>query len=461
MSLYYQDLLNVGESEGERIAFVKRAISAHKDSEEYKTAVIGYDYACRRNTTICNYQKMLYTISGKTVPDNWSANYKLGSNFLKRFVTQLNSYLLGNGITFNNEDTSNRLGDDFDHNVMEAGYEALIGAVSFGFWNYDHLEVFNIREYAPLYDEENGALMAGIRFWQVEDNKPLRATLYELDGYTEYIWNRRKTENGDADYIGEVLRDKRPYKQLARVSVADGEEIYDGENYDTFPIIPLYANKEKQAEIVGMRENIDAYDFIKSGFANDLDDASQIYWTITNAGGMDDIDLAQFLEKLKRVKAATVDDGEQVQSHTVEPPYAGREAALALIRSDLYDDFMALDTKAIASGAVTATQIEAAYEPLNQKADAYEYQVTKFIKGILKVAGIDDTPSYTRSVIVNKGEEIERVIQGAMFLTQPYCTKKILTLIGDADQYDDIQAEIDKQNMANAGMLEENPEGAE
>lgn len=462
MSLYYQDLQKIGDSENERIAFVKRAISAHKASDEYHTAMIAWDYACRRNTTICTYQKMLYTISGKTVPDNWSANYKLCSNFLKRFVTQLNSYLLGNGITFNEESTSEKLGKDFDHNVKEAGYQALLGAVSFGFWNYDHLEVFNIREFAPLYDEEDGALKAGIRFWQIEDNKPMRATLYELDGYTEYIWNLRSTDEKKEDYVGEVLKEKRPYKEKVRISNADGTEIYDGENYDGFPIVPLYANEEKQSEIIGLRENIDAYDLIKSGFANDLDDASQIYWTITNAGGMDDVDLAQFLEKLKTVKAAAVDDNEQVQSHTVEPPYAGREAALALLRSDMYDDFMALDTKAIASGAVTATQIEAAYEPLNEKADDYEYFVTAFINGILEIAGIDDTPSYTRSVIVNKGEEIEHVIQGAQFLTQQYCTKKILTLMGDVDQYDDVQAEIDKLMMAQAGMIpSENPEGEE
>ena len=461
MSLYYQDLLNVGESESERIAFVKRAIGSHKESQEYKTAVIGWDYATRHNTTINNYRKMLYTVSGKTVPDNWSANFKLGSNFLKRLCIQLNSYLLGNGITFNDANTKDKLGKSFDHQIKEAGYQSLIGGGAFGFWNYDHMEVFNLREFAPLYDEENGALMAGIRFWQIEDNKPMRATLYETDGYTDYIWNRRAENSTDTDYIGTVLHDKRPYKELTRTSTVDGTEIYDGENYDGFPIVPLYPNEEKQSEIVGLRENIDAYDFIKSGFCNDLDDASQIYWTITNAGGMDDIDLARFLEKLKTVHAVTVDDGEQVQSHTTEPPYAGRESALALIRSDIYEDFMALDTKSIASGAITATQIEASYEPMNEKADDYEYQVTQFIEGILKIAGIDDTPTYTRSIIVNKGEEIEHIIQGAMFLTQQYCTEKILTLLGDADKVDDIQAEIDKVNMAQAAMQENPDEGNE
>lgn len=454
MSLYYQDLLAVGENEADRINFTHRAILDHKSSDEYETASIADDYARQRNTTIINYQKMLYTLSGKQVPDNWSANYKLCSNFFNRFCTQLNQYLLGNGITFNDESTPDKLGEDFDYQVQKAGYDALTGAVSFGFWNYDHLETFSVLEFAPLYDEENGALMAGVRFWQVDDSKPLRATLYELDGYTEYIWNKRKNENGKDDFVGEVYKEKRPYKELVRISEADGIEIYDGENYVGFPIVPLYANKHKQSEIVGLRENIDAYDLIKSGYANDLDDASQIYWTISNAGGMDDIDLAQFLDRLKTVKATTLNDGEEVQSHTVEPPYAGRESILDRLRSDMYDDFMALDTKMIANGAVTATQIQAAYEPINQKCDEYEYNVTHFIKGILEIAGIDDTPSYTRSVIVNKSEELGLVVQSAMYLTPEYITKKILTLLGDADQIDDVQAEVDTLNMRNGGLIE-------
>lgn len=454
MSLYYQDLLAVGDNEAQRIAFVHRAILDHKASEEYRTAVIANDYARQQNTTIINYQKMLYTLSGQQVPDNFSANYKLCSNFFYRFLTQLNQYLLGNGVTFNEEDTKEKLGEDIDYQIQEAGFDALEGGVSFGFWNLDHIDVFNIREFAPLYDEENGALMAGVRFWQLDDTKPMRATLYEVDGYTEYIWNKREKVDGKDTVVGEVYKEKRPYKLNIRSTEADGDIIYDGENYPSFPIVPLYANRNKQSEIVGLRENIDAYDLIKSGYANDLDDASQIYWTIQNAGGMDDLDLVQFLERLKTVKVAQVDDGGQVQSHTVEPPYGGREAILERLRADMYDDFMALDTKAIAGGAVTATQIQAAYEPINQKADGYEYQVTKFIRGILVLAGIDDAPSYTRSIIVNKDEEISLITQASMYLSEEYVVEKILTLFGDQDQYDEVMEQRQEAAMEQGGMLE-------
>lgn len=461
MGKYYQDLVKVGDNETQRMDFVFNAIRAHKASEEYEMAKIANDYASHKNTTIVQYQKVLYTLSGNTVPDNFSANYKLCSNFFDRFITQLNQYLLGNGVTFGDESTSKKLGDDFDYMVQEAGYSALSGGTSFGFWNFDHLETFELTEFVPLYDEDNGALMAGIRWWQIEANKPLRAILYEIDGITEYAWNRRENEKGEPELQGEVLMEKHPYKFKVTTSPADGTKIYDGENYETFPIVPLYANRYKQSELVGMRENIDAYDLIKSGFANDLDDASQIYWTITNAGGMDDLDLTKFIERLKTVRATTLEHQEQVQPHTIDVPYAGREAILERLRADMYDDFMALDTKQIAGGAITATQIQASYEPLNQKTDKYEYQVTKFIKGILAVAGIDDMPTYARSAIVNKSEEIGLVIQSAMFLTPEYCTEKILTLLGDADQVDDVLNEIQKVQTAQMATEQESEEEPE
>ena len=201
------------------------------------------------------------------------------------------------------------------------------------------------------------------------------------------------------------------------------------------------------------KEQIDAYDLIKSGFANDLDDASQIYWVIQNAGGMDDIDLSKFIERMKTVRAAVVEDGgAHAESHTIEVPYASREALLDRLRSDLYDDYMALDTKAIAGGAATATQIRAAYEPLNNKADMFEYCVVDFLQGILTIAGIDDDPSFTRSLIINTSEEIQTVLMAASYLDASYITEKILNILGDGDKTEDMLKQIDADELARGGL---------
>lgn len=446
----YQDLVAIPDRDQDRMDFVKTVINEHQSSKLYKQAVLADEYDRRQNRTIVNYQKLLYTVSGKAIPDNWSANYKLCSGFFNRFVTQQVQFLLGNGVTWGKEDTADKLGEDFEKELQVAAKAALGGALSFGFYNKDHVEVFKVQEFAPLYDEENGALRSGVRWWQVDSNKPLRATLYEEDGYTEYIWEHGK---------GEVLQDKRKYLLKVRSTEADGTEIYDGENYPAFPIVPFWGNPHRQSELVGLQEQIDAYDLIKSGFCNTIDEASFIYWTINNAGGMDDVDLAKFVERMKTVHAATVEDtGATAQANSVEAPHEGREQLLALLKKDMYDDYMALNIDDIKGGADTATHIRAAYEPMNSKADQFEYCVTDFIKGILFVAGIDDEPTFTRSYIINVQEEISTLLQASQYLSDEYVTNKILTLLGDADKIEEVQKALESDESDRLGGGVEPPE---
>ena len=161
---------------------------------------------------------------------------------------------------------------------------------------------------------------------------------------------------------------------------------------------------------------------------------------------MDDVDLAEFVKRVKTTHAVAVDSGVTAESKTQDAPYASRETLLSRLRADLYEDNMALDVREIAAGATTATQIRAAYEPLNSKTDKYEYQVINFINGILELAGIDDKPTFTRSAIINTNEEVGLLLQSAQFLEPTYVTEKLLNYFGDGDRAEDMI----KQMLANS-----------
>lgn len=458
----YQDYLEIEQTDKAKAEFVWDCIQQHKSSDFYRMAEAAEDYASHKNRTIRTYQKFLYEASGERVPDTYSANYKLSANFFGRFVTQQVQFLLGNGVTFGDEETKTKLGKSFDGQVQKLAKFALVGGVGYGLFNKDHIDVFSALEFVPLWDEENGALRAGVRYWQIDDDKPLRATFYEDDGYTEFI-RRESTEGKDS--VLEIMQEKRAYivrSVASDADVADGEIIYEGINYPTFPIVPLWGNHYKQSELVGIREQIDCYDLIKSGYADTIDEASFIYWSISNAGGMDDIDVKEFMDRLRRLRAAiTTDFQATAEPHQIEAPYQARGELLDRIRADLYEDYQALDTKNLASGAVTATQIEAAYEPVNSKADDFEYCVTTFIDGILAIMGIDDEPTYSRSMIVNRTEEIQTVLQAAQCLSQDYVTRKILTLLGDGDMAGEVIEQMELIDYARMNGQQAEEEQAE
>lgn len=438
----YQDLLEVGEDEQKRMEFVLAVIADHKSSTLYKNALVADEYYAGRNVTIGNYQKLIYDAFGRAVPDVWSSNHKIACHYYGYLVNQLALFLLGNGVAFNEQSVKDRLGAGFDKACVDILIGALNDSVGYGFVNNNTVTPFTVAEFAALQDEETSAIRAGVRFWQLDEQKPLRATLYEEDGYTDYI--RRSGE----EMI--LLHEKRPYIQIVQKSEATGEEIVDGRNYPAFPIVPLY-NTGKQSELEGNRELHDAMDLMLSGLINNVDSGEVIYWLVKNSGGMDQPALNQLLQTIRTTHIASAEDESEIQAHSVSVQFEASREALDQLRQKIFDNQMGLDVRHIAGGAATATQIKAAYEPLNTKADLLEFSVTEFIHGVLKVRGIDDDPSYTRSYIINQQEAIQTIVSAGSDLPQEYKTRKILEILGDIDRADEVMEMLTAED---AGRLE-------
>ena len=429
----YQDLLAVGENERKRIEFVQDVIKDHKESKLYSDALTANEYYAGRNVTITNYCKLIHDAFGRAVPDIWSPNHKIACHYYGYLVNQLVLFLMGNGVSFNEDSTKEKLGKNFDKVCVYLLTAALNNSVSYGFVNNGTVTPFTVLEFAALQDEETSAIRAGVRFWQLADNKPLRATLYEEDGYTDYI-----QQSGEEMT---VLHEKRPYIQIVQTSEATGEQIVDGRNYPTFPIVPLY-NTGKQTELDGNRELHDAMDMMLSGLVNNVDSGEVIYWLVKNSGGMDQPSMNQLLQTLKSAHIASVDSEDNITAHSPEVHFEASKEALEQLRRQIFDNQMGLDTRNISGGAATATQIKAAYEPLNTKTDLVEFNVTEFIHGVLAVLGIDDNPSYTRSYIVNQQEMIQTIVAAGADLPQEYKTRKILEVLGDIDRADEVLAQL-------------------
>lgn len=426
----YQDFIN----EPNKLNAINSAISHHLNSDIYKTAKSADEYDHQRNETILNYVKTIFTLTGTPVEDFTASNNKLCSNFFHRLNTQRCTYLLGNGVSFSdhketivNEEgievtidtTKETLGNRFDSDVKKLGYKSLIHGVSFGYWNVDRLHMFPITEFVPLWDEDTGSLRAGIRFWRLDENKPMIAVLYEEDGYTKYKSN---TKVG-MDF--EEIQPKRSYKITVSISEEDGEEVIGEENYGILPIVPIWGSDLHQSTLVGMKEKIDSFDLIRSGFANDLTDCAQIYWILENCGGMSDEELARFRDRLKITHIATVDtDNSKATPYTQDVPYSARAAYLTEIRNGIYEDFGALDVHAVAAGA-TNDHIDAAYQPMDEEADDFEYQVTEFIQQILKLIGIEDTPVFKRNRISNQKEQTDMILSASEYLDDETILQKL------------------------------------
>lgn len=447
----YQDLEAIGLSEKDRMDFIRAVVNEHKTSSEYRTAEDAELYYAKRNPTINKAQKYVYEEDGTKVPDIWSSNYRLTHGFFRRFVLQQVQYVLSNGVTFQREETKKKLGASFDNRLQELCKKAMVDGVAFGFWNLDHLEVFPFADtprspgFSPIYDRDSGLLRAGVRYWCAIDSggttsrKTERFTLYEQEGYTDYI----KREGEDMMPLGE----RTPYSVTTRAIGLGVVESVTGENYLGFPIIPIWANDLRESEIIGIRPSIDCYDFISSDLAGDISDSNGFFWTLNNAQGMDDVDLVKFVKKMNVVRAAALGRDVTAEAHTMEIPVEASMRMLELLRSDMYADMMLLDVAKALTSDMTATAIRFAYQPQDDKCGDFEYCIRDFIANLLELVGIDDEPTFSWNRIANQTEEIQAILMLAPYVTREYLVKKLLAVLGDSDLVEDILDQLAAEDL--------------
>lgn len=470
MIITFQDF---EQHEADRAKWIGQAIGQYMKSDEYKLALDADEYEKQKNITINEYVRMVYDITGVGTPDFTSTNNRIASNFFHRLNTARVAYSLGNGVSFSSKEqvrkpdmtvewkdsTKEALGNDFDDALFRTALYATEHGRCYCFFNDGEYYIFPMTEFLPLQDEVTGKIRAGMRFWSLDWKKrPIIVDLYEEDGYSRYMTAKNKYGLGAL----ELVEPKRPYKEAVQHSEADGDEIIGGENYlvgdtPTIPIAVMYGNRAKQSTLVGMRANIDAYDLIHSGYANDLSECAQVYWIINNAAGMDEGDIARLRDRMLLQHIVVADESNsQITPYAQEIPFNSREACLNRIKNSIYRDYGIIDVDNIQSQNVTATQIRAAYQAMDEEADAFEYQVNLFIQQILALVGIEDYPVFDRNRISNELEETQMIMMAAQYLDDETLLKKLPFVT--IDEVDGILARKGLESEERFGEEEEEKE---
>lgn len=455
--LTYQDLESVGTDENAKMEFSLKCITEFCSSKDYNFGVDAKTYYEGENPFLRKYEHIIYDMQGIAHVDEITPNHKIYSRYVFSAITEGTQYLLANGVSFDNPEVKEKLGgDSFDVVLQKLLDDAQVYGVGWAFWNGDEITVLPYLQFYPLKDENTSAVKAGVRFWQIDKDKPLRFVLYELDGYTEYIQYPGKEP--------EVMHEKQGYREVA-AEYSDGtpDAIIDSENFPDFPVIPLYYINQKSI-LSGNTAAVNAYDLLNSKMINNIDEGTLVYWVLHNCNAMDDIDDARFIEQLRRshVTHADGDEGAGVSPHTVEAPVAPTEAGIARIKRLLDDNFMTCDTESLRAGNVTATQIKAAYQKLDSKTAKTEYCVIEFIHRLFVVAGINKDEKFTFKwdKTINKQEEIQSILQAAQFLDEETVTRMLLEALGKIDIFNDVMKRKEEMALQRYNLMMAQQEGA-
>ena len=381
-------------------------------------------------------------MKGMAHKDLVSPNHKLRNGYYPAIINQTVSHLLANGVGFPDTEIKNRFGRNFDGVLRKMAVDAKNSGVSYGFYNGERVIHFPFLEFKAIPDDTTGAIVAGVRFTQIDENKPLVATLYEPDGYTEYV---RK------DNALEITKPKKAYIINEVSNAVEGVYgVHEG-NFSRLPIYPLY-NVSHQSEITGVREILSAIDIVNSQLVNNVSQGELIYWVLKNYGGNDDIDDANFVINLLKTHVIHVNDDGGASPHQITVPFEANEATAIRLKRLLFESMGGVDTETLKARNLTATAINASYHDMRLNSANMEYEVIEFIQGIGRIAGIpedDIVPSFTYFETVNVTEAIQNILAVAPYIGEEMATQLICEVLGKSDNFESIMKRKQAESLGN------------
>lgn len=455
-TLTYNDLTRCRD-ENEKIAFILEAINEHESSPMFKTGQDAGLFYRNIDRDLEKIEKVVYDREGNAYPSD-EANHKLETNLFFIFCAQLVAYQLGNGISFDNESVKEQLGgSEFDYQVQQALIYAFCDGESYGYVDENGVRPLcfackvegNEPVLVPLKDEDDGLIKSAIWYWRLAPEKPLMVRLFELDGTT--VYKEVRDESGNKSNL-QVYKEKQRYTTKSIESEAEGVTQTLDEVPASFPIVPLRYIKG-QSELVTLKDTLFALDLAYSGMANGMD-INTYYWIIKNADGMSKRDDLNFVADIIHNQVVHEPEGVEIRRDKIDSDYNAYMNIIGTLRDKLFTDAMAVDVERKLAGNVTTVEIKAAYQNLNFKCDKIEKYLSDFIRGILRVKGIDENEPFhfKRPNDINVTEFITTLMQVAPVLGEDTTLKLICETLGLIDEYEAIKEQKQAEALEQFGL---------
>lgn len=337
-----------------------------------------------------------------------SADNRIPSNFYNILVNQKASYLFTSPPVFDtgtkmlNESVSKILGDDFAKVCKDLCINASnCVAAWLHYWiNEDgafRFAVVDSKQCIPIWTNDLEKELSGfLRMYDQTNGDGKVYNIYEYwDETTCYSFCKENRAALDALQFYNTY-ELRPYDLTENF---DGSAVYK-HDFGEVPFIPFFNNAEGGNDLDDIKELIDAYDKVYSGYLNDIEDIQEVIFVLS---GYEGENLAEFLEKLKKYKTVKLDSNEDVKGGlstlTIDIPVEAREKMLAMTRKAIFEQGMGIDPDPQNFGNSSGVALSYLYSLLELKAGLME---TEFRSGFGRLV---------KAICHYLGEEPDRIIQ--------------------------------------------------
>lgn len=394
---------------------------------------------------------------GGFVENRYVANNRIGYGIYKDIVSQKTNSLLDETPTVSGIELDKKFLKQFGYSMKMGGQRAAGQGVSYIYQDYlGNLTVFQSENCIPYFDEMTGDLISLIRFWDIPTNYE---TSYQNNRYQSYYTIiETYTQEGLTVYSTRgkfhVEKPLTPYK-FKRTADIFGNTI-TGESVN-LPITIFRNNSDYKSDMTpSVRAKIDIIDTVNSGFANNIEDFSDLFWVIKNASGMDSTAFEDYVANINRSKKIIVGDGDDVNTKQIEIPTEARTKFVDLMKKELVFETGIIDTQAIAAGGdIRNIGIKLMTLKLRQRISDFEWEayraatdiINKRLQYIGKAGEFDI--DFSEMLIGNDTE----LIDNANKIRPDVSRETYLELIKKAGYISDVKEELRRVEKENASIF--------
>ena len=372
------------------------------------------------------------------VENPYVANNKIGYGFFSEMVNQKVDTLLAEipttyGYTFDKTYLKN-----FSYALHEASIEASCCGKAFVFQAVNgEFTVFETDKCVPFYDDETGNLKALIRQWTVEPKTGKVKTfieVYDQEKITKYV-----EQNGVYTVVSSA------YYRFNKIQSKLSSTIIP--NNAGFPVFELKNNKNSTSDLTfNIRSKIDSIDIVTSGFANNIEDFADVFWTIKTSQNLSGEYYESFVANISKSKKVF---GEDVEPHQISIPTEARSKFVEERKKELYEDGGVIDTSKLTGGSLTNVAIKASTMGLQRRTSSFEWQVYQTAMEMLKYyIGLNTSVPAELDITFNWLiiDNVTETIQNAVLIKDSVSQKTFLTMLQKSNIINDIDEEIEEIN---------------
>lgn len=335
-------------------------------------------------------------------------NNEIYVNYFKFLVTQKIDYLLLKK-------------PDYDKILDEIGlnfwiiFDKLLLNASLDIVSWIHFYVKDSKlKYIIVYDSEI------IPFWNNDKTELEKVVRYYKDDKMKddpdlivEIWEKTGVQYFRYSKEGNLIGDIQESHYETEYTLAGQPIEKEFKSFSQIPFIPFYNNRDKTSDLFDIKNLMDAYNSICTGFFENIEKFQEFIMLFQGFSG-DKEALKEAMKKIKEAKAIGLPDSSSNAGYiSIDIPVEARNVLLEVLKEALFFIGRGMNPTKVGDGNVTNVVIKSRYILLDSKSSESEKRMVEFYDECIDFIkeyyrnNIKNNLTLNKSMLINESEKID------------------------------------------------------